>query len=297
MQHLLPIFILFVLGACFWSFWSVLLTRLHDGISRSKIRGILFWYSQCPVCKHRLDAMTLIPILSFFMFGKKCKYCKSPISAMYAILEILSGLVFVGTYWMVYMWFGEVIVLEMQIVHLVFRLVVNRMFVLLLVHDMYHRELHVPMRFLLLCVVLAAPLWWMIAWFWRIVFSSALFGGVFYALWYGAKLYVWLKYKKKEEGIGEGDAMFAFVIGALMPIVMQYRFIPFDVAHLSLLLICFIIFSCVIGLVYALVLQYSGLFPTNTKRQLNRIPFIPCMIVSLWILLLWANFFMSVWAM
>lgn len=48
--------------------------------------------SYCPKCKHELQFLDLIPILSYLFLGGKCRYCKEPIGPRYIIIEFFSGL-------------------------------------------------------------------------------------------------------------------------------------------------------------------------------------------------------------
>jgi len=54
--------------------------------------------SYCPKCKKSLVWFDLIPILSYFVLGGKCRYCKSRIGIEYPLVEIgmgiLTGLLF-----------------------------------------------------------------------------------------------------------------------------------------------------------------------------------------------------------
>ena len=54
--------------------------------------------STCPTCKNRIQFYDNIPILSWLVLGGKCRFCKSPISPRYIIIEFLTGLIFVGVF-------------------------------------------------------------------------------------------------------------------------------------------------------------------------------------------------------
>jgi len=82
----------FLVGLCFGSFASVIIYRLHD-----KSRGFVWGRSHCPKCKHPLAAKDLIPIVSFVVSGRKCRYCRKPISFTYPLLELTMGTGFVLT--------------------------------------------------------------------------------------------------------------------------------------------------------------------------------------------------------
>ena len=47
--------------------------------------------SACPKCSHKITAIENIPVLSFLFLGGKCSACKTPISARYPLIELLTG--------------------------------------------------------------------------------------------------------------------------------------------------------------------------------------------------------------
>jgi prepilin signal peptidase PulO-like enzyme (type II secretory pathway) len=49
-------------------------------------------------CQNTLCWYELIPLISFFALGGKCKNCKTKISIQYPIVEFLSGLIFAGLF-------------------------------------------------------------------------------------------------------------------------------------------------------------------------------------------------------
>lgn len=80
---------LFLLGLSVGSFLNVLIDRLPKG--ESVIRG----RSYCDHCRHKLSWYDLIPLLSFIILGRKCRYCGTLISWQYPIVELITGLAFV----------------------------------------------------------------------------------------------------------------------------------------------------------------------------------------------------------
>lgn len=48
--------------------------------------------SHCPECGHELGARDLIPLLSFFLLGRRCRYCRSPIRWRYPLVEGLTAI-------------------------------------------------------------------------------------------------------------------------------------------------------------------------------------------------------------
>ncbi|MEI7558826.1 MAG: prepilin peptidase [bacterium] len=43
------------------------MTRFGERITRAKLRGFLFGYSQCPACHHRLMPRDLVPVVSYLV--------------------------------------------------------------------------------------------------------------------------------------------------------------------------------------------------------------------------------------
>lgn len=82
--------ILFIMGTVFGSFFSLAVYRIP------RKQDITHTRSYCPNCNHKLGFFDMIPIFSYiFLFGK-CRYCKEKIRPRYLILEICTGLLFVG---------------------------------------------------------------------------------------------------------------------------------------------------------------------------------------------------------
>ncbi len=93
MEIMIYIYI-FIVGACFGSFFNVVGLRISDGKSIIRPR------SSCPKCGHELSWWELIPIVSYFILGGKCRKCKSHISTKYVLFEILTALLFIFSFYM-----------------------------------------------------------------------------------------------------------------------------------------------------------------------------------------------------
>lgn len=70
-------------GALIGSFANVVIYRLPRGES------VAFPGSHCPNCGHELNALELVPVLSWAALGARCRGCKAGISARYPIVEAL----------------------------------------------------------------------------------------------------------------------------------------------------------------------------------------------------------------
>ncbi len=82
----------FLVGTIFGSFYNVVGYRIPKGES------ILYPSSHCPKCNHQLKTLELIPILSFFFLGRKCRKCKTKISWFYPLFEFFTGILFSISY-------------------------------------------------------------------------------------------------------------------------------------------------------------------------------------------------------
>lgn len=81
-----------MLGIIFGSFINVVCDRI---VAKESLLG----RSYCDHCKKLLSPLDLVPILSYFAIGGKCRYCKRPISLQYPIVEAISGILFALTFW------------------------------------------------------------------------------------------------------------------------------------------------------------------------------------------------------
>jgi len=86
-------FIRFVFGLLLGSFLNVVALRYREDkfVFNPKVIG---GRSSCPHCKKNLQWFELVPLFSFFLQEAKCRSCRKPISWLYPLGELLSGLVF-----------------------------------------------------------------------------------------------------------------------------------------------------------------------------------------------------------
>jgi len=84
------------IGACVGSFLNVVIYRVPAGLS------ILHPPSRCPHCLRQLAPYDNIPILGWFLIKGKCRYCHTPVSWRYPVIESLTAFLF----WCVAAYFG-----------------------------------------------------------------------------------------------------------------------------------------------------------------------------------------------
>ncbi len=82
----------FVYGTIVGSFLNVCIYRLPEE------QSVVTPPSHCPKCNTKLKGIDLVPLFSFLMLGRKCRYCKAPISWRYFTIELITGALFVATY-------------------------------------------------------------------------------------------------------------------------------------------------------------------------------------------------------
>jgi leader peptidase (prepilin peptidase) / N-methyltransferase len=82
----------FLFGLVIGSFLNVCIYRIPLE------QSIITPPSHCTKCNQRLKPIDLIPVVSYIFQKGKCRYCKTPYSARYAIVEFLTALIFVITY-------------------------------------------------------------------------------------------------------------------------------------------------------------------------------------------------------
>jgi leader peptidase (prepilin peptidase)/N-methyltransferase len=84
----------FLLGLLIGSFLNVCILRIP------RDESIVLPASHCTSCGAHIKPYDNIPVLSWLMLRGRCRKCKTPISAQYPAVELLTGLLFVGCYLM-----------------------------------------------------------------------------------------------------------------------------------------------------------------------------------------------------
>lgn len=55
--------------------------------------------SHCDSCDHVLSLLDMVPIVSYFLLGKKCRYCKKRIDGLSTYMEFFTGVLFSLAYY------------------------------------------------------------------------------------------------------------------------------------------------------------------------------------------------------
>lgn len=286
------IFLFFLFGLVFWSFWSVFLQRMDKKITLPILKSFIYGRSKCPDCKHTLKPYNLIPLVSRFRQKGKCEYCKKPISTLYPVLEIFSGLIFAlraGIY------LEDISLGLLSVSGYILILLLRWLLTLMLVRDMYTYELHVPARFLSLVVSLIS---WIIlgSWSWsdRYLLSASLaFLFIFALIYYLGKWYAKIRFGVMQEAFGQWDVMLAPVLWYLFAVDGIWWWSVFSQEFVMFMLV-FVLGACVVWLAYYGVVQLihkftkkSWLPDTQHSTNTPMIPFLPAMIIMYWLVIIW----------
>lgn len=82
----------FIVGLLLGSFFNVCIYRIPRGES------IAFPPSHCTSCDNKIMWYDLIPVVSYIILRGRCRHCKEKISIRYPIIELVTALLFLGTY-------------------------------------------------------------------------------------------------------------------------------------------------------------------------------------------------------
>ena len=85
----------FLFGLAIGSFLNVCILRIPER------KSIVLPASACPNCGTAIRPYDNIPVVSFLLLRGKCRACKTPISWMYPVVELLTGTLFLGC-WLVF---------------------------------------------------------------------------------------------------------------------------------------------------------------------------------------------------
>ncbi len=91
LPYLIEVFI-FLMGLCIGSFLNVCIYRLPES------KSIVHPRSMCPNCDTLIPFYDNIPLFSYLWLKGQCRRCKVKISMRYPMVELLGGLVALGTY-------------------------------------------------------------------------------------------------------------------------------------------------------------------------------------------------------
>lgn len=212
-------FVIFLFGIVLGSFYNVVGYRLPKGES------LIYPSSHCPKCNHKLGASELVPIFSYLFLGGKCKNCGDKISMFYPIFELLSGFLFVISYWI----FGLSINFAISIVFIS---------VLLIIFISDYQTMIIPDEVLIFGIIAIAILL-IIKGGIILMLNSIINGIISFSIMFLLKKIGDLMFKR--ESMGGGDIKLMFLIGMV---------IGFEMSIMTIFLASFIGLPISIGIMY-----------------------------------------------
>ena len=84
--------VVFAYGCCIGSFLNVVVYRMP------RDKSLVWPPSACPACGEHIRFYDNLPLISWLILGRKCRYCKAPVSARYFVIELLTAVIFLSLF-------------------------------------------------------------------------------------------------------------------------------------------------------------------------------------------------------
>ncbi len=239
-------FFLFVFGTAIGSFLNVLIDRWPNNQS-------IMGRSRCNYCKKKLAWSDLIPVVSFFLLGRKCRYCRKSLSWYYPLVEFITGVMFI----LIWLYLPPSTVLLMRYIYLG---IISTLIVIFFSDLKYHIIPDQAQIVLFLGSLFLIPLYGPIQTIFieRVIAAILVMAPIYFLHWVtGGK------------GMGFGDVKLTFIIGFMFGIK----------AGLLVLYFAFII-GAVVGIAL-MVLKKKGLK--------SKIAFGPFMVIGMLMMFFWGD--------
>ncbi len=179
-------------GLLVGSFLNVCIYRLPRGES------IVWPASRCASCKRELSWFENVPVVAWLVLRGRCRTCRSHISAMYPIVEAVTGALFAGGYLL----YGTT---PLALVRILFGCAMIVLFVIDLQHRILPNAITLPGVVIGFVLSLFLPPGWL-----ESLIGLALGGGVLFVI--GEAYYR----VRGVEGLGMGDVKMLAMIGAFL---------------------------------------------------------------------------------
>lgn len=248
----------FFLGTAVGSFVNVLIDRTIDG--RDWVRG----RSVCDHCQKELGWFDLIPLLSFAVYRGKSRCCQRPLSFQYPIVELIVGIMFV--WWlMIGFWFFQLVSAPLLVIQPLFWLITGILLLILALADLFYGVviMKVVWAGVVTTLLYRGLLMAYGAYQGLDLGVAVIVGGMFYAMFFGL-------YKvTRGRGMADGDMYVALYMGLLL---------GWPRGMVALML------SFVLGAVVGV-----GLIALKLRSRKETVPFVPFMVASTTIALIWGE--------
>ena len=227
--------IFFILGLLMGSFFTVI------GLRLPRRENFLTNHSYCDKCHHKLSLLDMVPIISYLLLGRRCRYCKAKIDDLSTYMELFTGILFALSFYV--FGFTYLLFIALGIVAMLIIISVSDIAYLVIPDEV----LIFFSGYFLIVICLGTDV--MTALF-SILSGMALFGIMYLIMLLGNFIF-------KKESMGGGDVKMMFVFGIVM----------------NPLLGLFVIF---LGSLLALPVSILMLYKKNQKL----VPFGPFLLIS-----------------
>lgn len=250
-------FLIFILGLSIGSFLNVCIYRLPRGES------LLHPPSHCPRCGNLIKWHDNIPLLSYLLLKGRCRYCSSHISFRYPLVEALTGIFFLFSFFHQFLGSFTTPLFLSFLKDLIFICFLIPVFFI----DLEHRIVPNPLSYGLLISGLLFS--FLTGSFFPGLIGLGIGGGIFLIIRFLGAFFL------KAESMGMGDVKLAAGIGAFL----GWR------GTLVCLFLAFLL-----GAMVAILLLL-----TRVKRRKDRIPFAPFLVAAALISLFWGSKLLSLY--
>jgi leader peptidase (prepilin peptidase)/N-methyltransferase len=248
----------FIFGLIVGSFLNCVIYRLELKEFKKEKKSFLKGRSFCPNCKHVLAWDDLIPVVSFFLLHRRCRYCKKKISWQYPVVEISTALIFL-----------LIFNFQFSILSICFLFLISCFLIIIFVYDLKHFIIPDKLIFLAIGTVLIFRIWDLIEnWSLKIenlrtlenALIAALISFLFFFIIFALSRGRWM---------GFGDVKLALFMGLFLgwPSILAALF-----------------FSFFIGAIMGVILIIS-----KRKGLKSEVPFGPFLILGTYIALFWGE--------
>jgi len=198
-MEIIYIITLFVLGIVLSSFYTLVGIRVPQ---KESING----RSHCDHCKQTLPWYGLIPVLGWFIVKGKCVHCKTSVSIKYPIIELIGGLLFALSYF----------ILKDNMIEYSIVLVFISLMIIVTVSDIHYQI--VPdkvLLFFLPFIFILRMVFPLTTWYFSLLGGLLGFGFMYFMAWYGKKRF-------KQDALGGGDIKLYFLIGLFLELELVF---------------------------------------------------------------------------
>ncbi len=248
----------FIVGTIVGSFVNVVIERTVRG--EDWVRG----RSRCDHCHKQIPWYDNIPLLSYILLGRRCRFCKKRISVQHPVVEFVVGCLFLWWYGMGSFFF-QLTQKPLQFVQPVFWLIVGILLLVILISDFLYMLM--PTNALVGLAGLA------LAYRGYLTMMGAMQGedlGLALLSGLGAALFLWLlALVTRGKGMGMGDVWLALSIGWLLGWPRT-----------------------IVGILFAFcsgALVGTILLITKKRKMKQQIPFGPFLVLGTFTALVWGN--------